>query len=223
MHGERFERLARAALSDLAGLLDRGFQLAAEICGKGAHRITGPSLSFSSTCLRAPASHWSSSAVLWMVAPGSTTRWALGSSRRLASSSARENRWGTASSRLRRSARVLARKAARISSSVPIGLFRRRLELIGSGERGALFVAQAAPHLRGGELVIAGLERGGEVALQLAERDAQGSGELFSQLRHRIGICQQSAAVGDGGDGFGAGLRFRQAGGKAVKIEQPLP
>src|ERR1700733_5009918 len=45
MHGERFERLAGAALGDLAGLLDRGFQLAAEWSGKCAHIITGPSLS----------------------------------------------------------------------------------------------------------------------------------------------------------------------------------
>src|ERR1019366_3723101 len=80
MDGERFERLARAALGDLTGLLDRVFQLAAEWGWNGAHRITGPSLSFSSTCSRASASHCSSSVALWMVAPGSTTRWALGSS-----------------------------------------------------------------------------------------------------------------------------------------------
>src|SRR5208283_1469562 len=54
IHCESFEHLASAAVSDLTGLLDRGFQLAAEMCGKGAHRITGPSLSFPSTCLRAP-------------------------------------------------------------------------------------------------------------------------------------------------------------------------
>src|ERR1035437_8420672 len=69
MHGERFKRLTRAAFADLARLLDRAFQLTAKICGKSAHRITGPSFSFSSTCWRAAASHRSSSAALLMVAP----------------------------------------------------------------------------------------------------------------------------------------------------------
>ena len=53
------------------------------------HRITGPSLSFSSTSLRVPASHWSNSAGVLMVAPGRITRMALGSSNWLASSRAR--------------------------------------------------------------------------------------------------------------------------------------
>ena len=51
-------------------------------------------------------------------------------------------------------------------------LFRGRSELAGSGNRGPVFVAQVVPHMRGGEFVIAGLEGGAEVALQLAERDA---------------------------------------------------
>src|ERR1035441_1532874 len=67
MHGERFERFARAALGDLAGLLDRVHQPAANICGKGDHRITGPSLRFSPPCPRPPPSHWSSSVASWIV------------------------------------------------------------------------------------------------------------------------------------------------------------
>src|SRR5271166_3870421 len=74
MHGQSFERFASASLSDLASLLDRTFQLPPEICGKNVHTITGPFLSFSSTCFRTSVSHCSNSAVLWMVALGSHTR-----------------------------------------------------------------------------------------------------------------------------------------------------
>ena len=50
MHGEGFERVARTALGDLARLLDCAFQLAAQGGEQATHRITGPSLSLSSTC-----------------------------------------------------------------------------------------------------------------------------------------------------------------------------
>src|SRR5260221_13375238 len=40
VHSESFERLACGAFSDLTSLLDRVFLLTAEICVKGAHRIT---------------------------------------------------------------------------------------------------------------------------------------------------------------------------------------
>ena len=38
------------------------------------------------------------------------------------------------------------------------------------------------------EFLIANAKRGGKVVLQLAEGVTQGSGELFGQLRYRIGI-----------------------------------
>ena len=37
------------------------------------------------------------------------------------------------------------------------------------------------------------------------------------------GIRQQSAAVGNSGDGLGDGIRFRQACGKSMKFQQPFP
>src|SRR5437867_4168302 len=64
VHGESFERLARPALGDPAGLFSGVLQVTAQIRGKSCHRITGPSLSLCSTYLRASASHWSSSVQL---------------------------------------------------------------------------------------------------------------------------------------------------------------
>ena len=44
---------------------------------------------------------------------------------------------------------------------MPMGFLRGGVSWQLPCERGALFVAQAAPHLRGGKLFIAGLKRGG--------------------------------------------------------------
>src|SRR5688572_13238156 len=71
VYGECFERVAGAGLGQGARLPDGLFQLAAQGCGQAAHTITGPSLSFSSTCWRTQASHWSSSSGVLMMAPGS--------------------------------------------------------------------------------------------------------------------------------------------------------
>ena len=50
VHGKCFERMARTTLCDVASLRDRACQLAAQLSGQAAQRITGPSLSLASTC-----------------------------------------------------------------------------------------------------------------------------------------------------------------------------
>ena len=101
MHGERFEGFSSADRGFPTRVFAGGFQLAAQKRGERAHSVTGPSFSFSSTCLRTDANQLSNSVASRMVAAGSITRWALGSSRRLASSNQREKRCGTASRKLR--------------------------------------------------------------------------------------------------------------------------
>ena len=74
MYSECLKCLPDASFRYFSGLLDCVFKLPAEIGWKSAHRITGPDLSFSSTCLRTLSSHLVSSVVLWSVAPVSTKR-----------------------------------------------------------------------------------------------------------------------------------------------------